>query len=62
MSIKDKSCNSREGLQLYQKEALIHFPVHIQKVLGIAFFYRTTPVSTFEVSFSTRKQFFKKEN
>ena len=36
--------------------------MHIQKVLGVAFFYRTTPVATFEVSFSTRKQFFKKEN
>ena len=38
VSIKDKSCNSPDGLQLYQKETLTHFPVHIPKVLGTTFF------------------------
>ena len=39
VSIKDKSCNSSEGLQLYWEEAPTHFPVYIiPKVLGTAFF------------------------
>ena len=40
--VKDKSCNSPEGLQLHQKEtpAQVHrcAPVNIPKVLGTAFF------------------------
>ena len=31
--------------------------MNIPKVLGIAFFYKTTPVAAFEVSFSVRKEF-----
>ena len=39
VSIKDKSCNSPEGLQPYWKEAPTHFSRHIiPKVLGTAFF------------------------
>ena len=40
--VKDKSCNSPEGLQLHQKETptQVHrcAPVNIPKVLGTAFF------------------------
>ena len=40
MRIKDKSCNSPEGQQLYLKKRLQHrcFPLNIPKVLGTAFF------------------------
>ena len=31
--------------------------MNIPKVLGIAFFYKTTPVAAFEVSFSVRNEF-----
>ena len=56
---KDKSFSSPEGLQLYEKETPRHFPVHIPKVLGAAFFNRATLVGAFAVRFSIRKKFCK---
>ena len=61
VSVKDKSCNSPEGLQLYWKETARHFPVHIPKLFRDCFFNRTTPVAAFEVSFSIKKEFQKKK-
>ena len=39
MHVKDKSCNSLQGQQLYQKRTLQHrcFPVNIPNLLGTAF-------------------------
>ena len=34
---------------------LCGFPVNIPKVLGTAFFYRTSPMAAFELSFSIKK-------
>ena len=61
MRVKDKSCNSPQGLQLYYKETPTQvFSCEILKVLLTAltvFFYGTTPVAAFEVSFSIGKEF-----
>ena len=38
VSIKNKPCNSPEGLQLHEKETPTYFLVHIPKILGTAFF------------------------
>ena len=38
MIVKDKFCNSPEGLQLNSKETPTYFPVHTPKFFGTAFF------------------------
>ena len=62
MHVKDRSCNSLEGHQVYPKRTLQlrYFPVNIPNLLGTAF-YKTTPVAAFELRFSIREEL-KKES
>ena len=55
LHVKDKSCNSLEAQQLYQKRT------STQVFSCERLFYRTTPVAAFELSFSIRKEFKEKE-
>ena len=48
MHVKDNSCNSPEGLQVYLKGTTTR--------VFFCEYSKTTPVATFEVSFSTRKK------
>ena len=55
--------NSLEGLQLYYEETPTQvFSCEYSKTFRDTFFYRTTPVAAFELSFSIREELKKKES
>ena len=60
VSIKNNSCNSSEGLQLYKKESLIQFPVHIPNVLGTPSFIEQLRWLLLEEVLGSEKNFKKK--
>ena len=53
--VKDKSCNSPEGLQLHS--CFCEYSKSFKNI----FFYRTTLLAAFELCFSIRKEFLKKK-
>ena len=56
--VKDKSCNSPEGLQLYEKETPTQvFSCEYFQSFRNNFFYTTTRIAAFELYFSIRKNF-----